>query len=57
MSSDAGETTSTDSDIGTSPSGTTIASPPSSPQQQVPIAPKQKDSIMYAELQYIQFAR
>lgn len=36
MSSDAGESTSTDSDIGTSPSATTIASPPSSPQQQVP---------------------
>lgn len=36
LSSDAGETTSTDSDIGTSPSGTTIASPPSSPQQQAP---------------------
>ena len=34
MGSDAGETTSTDSDIGTSPSGTTLASPPSSPQQQ-----------------------
>ena len=34
MSSDAGESTSTDSDIGTSPSGTTLASPPSSPQQQ-----------------------
>ena len=34
MSSDTGgESTSTDSDIGTSPSGTTIASPPSSPQQ------------------------
>ena len=33
LSSDAGETTSTDSDIGTSPSATTIASPPSSPQQ------------------------
>lgn len=33
MSSDAGETTSTDSDIGTSPSGLTLASPPSSPQQ------------------------
>ena len=33
MNSDAGETTSTDSDIGTSPSGTTLASPPSSPQQ------------------------
>jgi hypothetical protein len=34
MTSDVGETTSTDSDIGTSPSGTTLASPPSSPQQQ-----------------------
>lgn len=33
INSDAGETTSTDSDIGTSPSGTTLASPPSSPQQ------------------------
>ncbi|CAF0861331.1 unnamed protein product, partial [Brachionus calyciflorus] len=33
LNSDAGETTSTDSDIGTSPSGTTLASPPSSPQQ------------------------
>lgn len=33
MTSDVGETTSTDSDIGTSPSGTTLASPPSSPQQ------------------------
>ncbi len=35
LSSDAGESTSTDSDIGTSPSGTTLASPPSSPQQLV----------------------
>ena len=35
MSSDTGgESTSTDSDIGSSPSGTTIASPPSSPHQQ-----------------------
>ncbi|RNA44859.1 hypothetical protein BpHYR1_038192 [Brachionus plicatilis] len=33
LNSDAGETTSTDSDIGTSPSGITLASPPSSPQQ------------------------
>lgn len=33
LNSDAGETTSTDSDIGTSPSGITFASPPSSPQQ------------------------
>ncbi len=36
LSSDAGESTSTDSDIGTSPSATTIASPPSSPQQLLP---------------------
>ena len=36
ISSDAGESTSTDSDIGTSPSATTIASPPSSPQQPIP---------------------
>ncbi len=42
MSSDAGESTSTDSDIGTSPSGTTIASPPSSPQQQVAPNPQQQ---------------
>lgn len=33
MSSDFDETTSTDSDIGTSPSGTTLASPQSSPLQ------------------------
>lgn len=36
-SSDLGEAISTDSDIGTSPSATTLASPPSSPQQPVSI--------------------
>lgn len=42
MTSDVGETTSTDSDIGTSPSGTTLASPPSSPQQQLQLQQQQK---------------
>ena len=44
MSSDAGESTSTDSDIGTSPSGTTLASPPSSPQQQQQIVFNNNDT-------------
>jgi hypothetical protein len=42
LSSDAGESTSTDSDIGTSPSATTIASPPSSPQQLLPTSGHQQ---------------